>query len=97
MRFSSCVIGILDLVFLSGHLAIAQQFALGVKAGVQTTDDLTGSLASESKRYIAGPMLELRPPLRLSFEFDALYRRLGFTGYQSSCCGNSIKRERANS
>jgi hypothetical protein len=35
--------------------------------------------------------------LRLSLEFDALYRRFGFTGYANTCCGNSLTRERANS
>ncbi len=60
-------------------------------------DDVSGTLTSESKRYIVGPKVEIRLPLRLSFEFDALYRRFGFTGYEASCCGNSITRERANS
>jgi hypothetical protein len=84
-------------VFLNGHPAVAQQVAVGVKGGIQTTGDVSGSLASESKRYIVGPMVEIRLPMRLSFEFDALYRRFGFTGYESSCCGRSIMRVRANS
>ncbi|HMC61615.1 MAG TPA: hypothetical protein VKJ01_20655 [Candidatus Solibacter sp.] len=89
--------GILALVFLSGHPAVAQWVAVGVKGGVRTTDDTSGSLASESKRYIVGPMAEIRLPLRLSFEVDALYRRFGFTGGASSVFGSSITRERANS
>jgi len=42
-------------------------------------------------------MVEIRLLLRLSFEFDALYRRFGFTGYTRSVFGNSVTRERANS
>ena len=97
MQFSSRATGIFTVVFLSGHLAVAQQVAVGVEGGIRTTDDVSGSLTSESKRYIVGPMAEIRLPMRLSFEFDALYRRSGFTGYQGSCCGSSITRERANS
>jgi hypothetical protein len=97
MRFSCCVIGILEFVCLNGYVAVAQQVAIGIIGGVRTTDDVSGNLRSESKRYIGGPMAEIRLPMRLSFELDALYRRFGFTGYQSSCCGSSITRERANS
>jgi len=84
-------------VLLSDHLAVAQQVAVGVVGGVRTTGDVSGTLTSESKRYIVGPMVEIRLPLRLSFEVDALYRRFGFTGYASSALANSITRERANS
>lgn len=97
MRLYSCVIGSLALPLLNAHPAAAQQFEVGVKGGIRTTDDVSGSLTSESKRYIVGPMLDVRLPLRLSFEFDALYRRFGYTGYASSCCGSSITRERSNS
>src|SRR5580704_7591899 len=97
MRFLSSVIGILTLAVLCGHRAVAQRVAVGLEGGVRTTDDVSGSLTSESKRYIVGPKVEIRLPLRLSFEFDALYRRFGFTGYETSCCGNSVTRERSNS
>jgi hypothetical protein len=76
---------------------MAQPIEVGVEGGVRTTDDVSGTLTSESKRYIVGPKVEIRLPLRLSFEFDALYQRFGFTGYEASCCGNSVTRERANS
>lgn len=42
-------------------------------------------------------MVDVRLPLSLSFEFDALYRRFGFTGYAGSPFFSSITRERANS
>src|SRR5580704_18439105 len=79
----------------------------GVEGGVWTTADIgnptspsAGILHLESKRYVVGPMLELRLPLRLSVELDALYRRLGFTehfDYGDYCCGFSVLRERDNS
>jgi hypothetical protein len=79
--------------------ALSQQFALGVKGGIQTSDDVRGFSvqSSESKRYIIGPMLELRLPWRLGIEFDALYRRLGYTSQSGGCCASAIHRERANS
>lgn len=97
MRFRFLLAGSFTFVFLSVHLAIAQPVALGVEGGLRTTDDVSGTLTPESKRYIVGPKLEVRLPLHLSFEFDALYRDVGFTGYFGSCCGSSITRERDNS
>jgi hypothetical protein len=97
MRFPYCVTGILSLAFLSSHLAVAQRIAVGVEGGVRTTDDVSGSITSESKRYIVGPKVEIGLPLRLSFELEALYQRFGFTGYAGSELGSSITRERANS
>jgi hypothetical protein len=97
MRFFSPVIEILAFVLLCGDLAVAQPVAVGVIGGVRATDDASGSLSSESKRYIVGPSVDVRLPKRFSVEVDALYRRFGFTGYESSCCGNAIVRERANS
>jgi len=76
---------------------LGQPVALGVKAGFWPTDDVSGSLHPESKRYIVGPALEVRLPLRFSFEFDALYRRLGFTGYINSIGFYGTQRERDNS
>jgi hypothetical protein len=95
MRF--CGLTLLTFVFLGGHIALAQRIAVGVEGGVRTTDDISGTLSGESKRYIVGPMVGIGLPLRLSFEFDALYRRFGFTSSQGGCCGSSITRERANS
>ena len=44
-----------------------------------------------------GSQAGVRLPLHLSFEFDALYRDVGFTGYTEGCCGSSITRERDTS
>lgn len=71
MPLPSCMTGIPAILFLGGHLAVGQQVAVGVVGGVRTTGDSSGSLTSESKRYIVGPMVEIRLPLRLSFEVDS--------------------------
>jgi hypothetical protein len=77
---------------------MAQRFEVGVEGGVQTMDDVSGTLHPESKRYIIGPKVEIRLPLRLSFEFDALYQRFGFTGYADYYgLFNETIRDRANS
>jgi hypothetical protein len=79
---------------------------IGVEGGIRATDDVSGTLNPlgetfnpESKLYIVGPKLEVRLPWHLSFEFDALYRDIGFTGvigFVNSCCF-SVTRERDNS
>jgi hypothetical protein len=84
-------------LFLAVCPAIAQLVAFGVEGGLRTSGDVSGSLTPESKRYIVGPKLEVRLPLHLSFEVDALYRRIGFTGYESSPFFSAIRRERDNS
>ncbi len=97
MKFHLSRIEIALLVSFSGQLAVAQWVDVGVLGGARLTDDVSGTLMSESKRYIVGPKVEVRLPLRLSVEVDALYRRFGFTGYEESCCGFAVTRERANS
>jgi len=76
-----------------------QSFSLGVKAGGRLTDDLIspmGSAASESKRYIAGPTMELGLPLRLSLEADLLYQHVGYNSGFSGPMSSSTDRVRAN-
>jgi hypothetical protein len=66
---TSCL---LSYLFLSGQAATAQAVAVGIEGGFRTTGDVSGTLSPESKRYTVGPQLEIRLPLHLSFEFDAL-------------------------
>jgi hypothetical protein len=64
--------------------AWAQNISVGVKAGIPLTDglsdfhtlavDVTTHDYSNSKQYIVGPMIEVRLPLSLAIEIDALYR-----------------------
>ncbi len=94
MRRRFLLAGGFTIVFLSVRPAIAQQpVAFGIEGGLRTTGDVSGTLTPESKRY----MVEVRLPLHLSVEFDALYRDIGFLGYFNSCCANSLTGERDNS
>ena len=73
------------LLLLVGSVsAFAQPFTAGIKAGVPVTDFLTatenGGYAVSTQRYIVGGVAELRLPLGLGVEFDALYRRLHYDG-----------------
>ena len=66
--------------------AVAQPITVGIKGGLPLTDFFSAvtnqsfSLNNTSKRYIFGPTAELKLPLGLSIEFDALYRRLNYNG-----------------
>jgi hypothetical protein len=63
--------------------------SFGIKGGVPVTDafsdhtstavDVITHSFSSSKNYVVGPMIELRLPLGLSVEADALYRPLDLT------------------
>jgi hypothetical protein len=88
---------VISCIFLSTHVAIAQSVAIGIEGGLRTTGDVSGTLSPESKRYTIGPKVEIRLPLHLSLEVDALYRDIGFTGYAESCCRSSITRDRDTS
>jgi len=75
------------LLFLLGSMsAFAQPFSAGIKAGVPLNDFLnaagngTFDYTAPTQRYIIGGMAEVRLPLGLGVEFDALYRRLSYTG-----------------
>jgi hypothetical protein len=74
-------------LFLFGSISLfAQPFTFGIKAGVPLTDFVnatqTGNFnyTSPTQRYIVGATAELRLPLGLGVEFDAMYRHLHFTG-----------------
>ena len=68
-----------------------------MEGGIWATSDFSGSLTSESKRYIVGPTVDIRLAKRFSVEVDALYQRFGFTGVQEYGFEGSITRERTNS
>jgi hypothetical protein len=96
MRFTLLVLSFLSLL----GPALSQQLAVGVKGGIRASGDIGGLSygGSESKRYIIGPMLDLRLPWRLGVEFDALYRRFGYTsGSHYQGYASAIHRGRANS
>ncbi|HWQ54568.1 MAG TPA: outer membrane beta-barrel protein [Bryobacteraceae bacterium] len=72
------------LLLILGAVCAFPQFSVGVKAGVPMTDffDTVRSpnlgFNSQTKRYIVGPMAELRLPGGFGVEFDALYRRINY-------------------
>jgi hypothetical protein len=75
------------LLFLLGSISVfAQPFSAGIKGGVPLTDFLNAAgngvfnYTAPTQRYIIGGVAEVRLPLGLGVEFDALYRRLVYTG-----------------
>src|ERR1035441_8372707 len=75
------------LLFLLGSISVfAQPFSAGIKGGVPFTDFLNAAgngvfnYTAPTQRYIIGGVAEVRLPLGLGVEFDALYRRLGYSG-----------------
>jgi hypothetical protein len=78
----------------------AQILAFGVKGGARATSDVSGFplVSNESQRYIVGPAVELRLPLGIAVEFDALYRPFGYSQQSfSNIAGLKMTRERAHS
>jgi len=70
------------LLLLISGAALAQPVSVGVKAGLPFTDFLSevqGNNTAKTDRYLFGPEVELRLPLGLSVEFDALYRHFSYT------------------
>ena len=100
MRLLPYASGVALILFTAQQRAVAQQVSLGVAGGLRATNEYSSDFgpSAESKRYIVGPMVDVSLPKHLSVEFDALYRRIGFTASSGSyLSGGSITRERANS
>jgi hypothetical protein len=79
------------LLFLLASMSVfAQPFSAGIKAGVPLTDFLnaaqsgTFNYTAPTQRYIIGGVAEVRLPLGFGVEFDALYRRLSYSGTGTS-------------
>jgi len=80
------------LLLLVGGAALAQPFSAGIKGGLPLTDFLSevqGTSTTATDHYLIGPEVEVRLPLGLSVEFDALYRHFSYTNVLGSV-GNSI-------
>ena len=80
------------LFIICATAALAQPVSFGVRGGIPLTDLLNASSAlpqpgsqpskpftTTTNRYIIGPTIEVRLPLRLSVGFDALYRHYNFS------------------
>jgi hypothetical protein len=74
----------IGLLLFSAAPGYSQFLSFGVKGGIPLTDPLettsggSGGASHAVRRYIVGPSVEIRLPFGLSFEADALYRRLGY-------------------
>lgn len=87
---------ILVLLTISASCS-AQRLAVGIKAGARLTDDVEAAAAPESKRYVVGPMVELKLLKGLAVEFDALYNRFGYRTANSDILGGGyVERVRGN-
>jgi hypothetical protein len=77
---------LLSLLLIAGT-ALAQPFSAGLKAGLPLTDflnEVQGTSTTTTNHYLFGPEVELRLPLGLSVEFDALYRHFSYTNVLGS-------------
>lgn len=84
----------LSLLLFGAICALSQPVGFGVKAGVPLTSFVsavhsgTFDWDSSTNRYLIGPTVELRLPAGFGVEFDALYRRLHYSG--SGLIGNAF-------
>jgi opacity protein-like surface antigen len=72
---------LLAVASLAPSFAFSGVISFGAKGGVPLTDAFKvsdPSYFSDSRRYTAGPVVEVNLPFRLSVEFDALYRPLKY-------------------
>ncbi|HYP06500.1 MAG TPA: outer membrane beta-barrel protein [Bryobacteraceae bacterium] len=78
-----------SLMFVCAMASFAQPIGVGLKVGLPLTDAFdvatgpSGSYASDTKRYIIGPQVELRLPAGFAIELDALYTKLNFSSVGS--------------
>lgn len=79
-----------SLLFVLAACAGAQPIGVGIKGGVPLTDLFDAANGSgsttyrtETKRYIVGPMVDLRLPAGFGIEFDALYTKANFSSVLS--------------
>ncbi len=73
-----------------------QSFSFGVKGGVRAISEFADGFVDESRRYIAGPTVEVGLPQGWGIEFDALYRRSGYSLAYGTAVYSSATREADN-
>lgn len=73
-----------SILFCLVTAALSQPVSVGVKGGVPITDAFATFRGNESyyatntKRYLVGPAVQINLPARFAVEADALYKRLGY-------------------
>ncbi|MBI4479666.1 MAG: outer membrane beta-barrel protein [Acidobacteria bacterium] len=89
MRFRPIVFPVFFIMAMQ-YPAFGQTFLFGVKVGVPTNNyfetgrlggrGLSGEYSTATRRYTVGVTAEWRFAQNLGLEFDALYRRIGYSG-----------------
>ena len=86
------------LVGIVSGVLQAQPLSLGVKGGVPLTDVVNGSsVHSEARRYTVGPIVEIGLPFSFAAEFNALFKRTGYSTVSGALGVTSLSQVRANS
>lgn len=85
------------MILLTCCAGAAQSVTIGVAGGGRATDDVTYAAVPESRRYVAGPTLEVGLPLNFAVEFDALYHRQGYLLGYGNFADSFTDSERGNS
>ncbi len=73
--------------------ALAQPFSAGIKGGLPLNDflnEVQGTSTTNTGHYLVGPEVEVRLPLGLSIEFDALYRHFSYTNVLGGPTMNTV-------
>ncbi|MBZ5582896.1 MAG: porin family protein [Acidobacteriia bacterium] len=85
----------LCLLLFGAASALAQPVTFGVRAGVPLTDFFTGvqnqnfTFATNPRKYVIGPSIELRLPFGLGVELDALHRSVEYAGSVGATVANA--------
>lgn len=84
-------------VFLTYCACEGQSITVGALGGGRVTDDVTLLAIPESRRYVAGPSVEVSLAHGLAVEFDALYHRNRYIWATGNFAESLTQLERANS
>ena len=86
-------------VLVFGLALRAQSLSVGAKGGIPFTDAVEGSFGnrSEARRYTVGPLVEVGLPFSLAVEFNAIYKRIGYSTLDGAFGITSIGQVRASS
>jgi len=89
-------IGLFLLMAAGSGPICGQSFSFGFKGGAPVTSEFADGFVDESRRYAAGPTVEVGLPLGLGIEVDALYRRSGYSLSYGGQLYSSATREADN-
>jgi hypothetical protein len=87
------------LLLAAASSAFAQRISVGIKAGVPLTgllrsDDVSGlcclEVATQTRRYTIGPVVDIGLPLGFGVEFGALYKRFDQQSYTLTTTGFTL-------